>query len=545
MIPQMLLIAVATLVSEDLTCIATGVLIAQGKLGFAEGTLACIAGIFAGDILLFLAGRVVGGRALRWPPLTRFLPPEMVERGADWLRRRGLIVVFLSRFTPGLRLPTYFAAGLLQTRVSAFVTYFFAASVIWTPIVVGATVIFGEELLRRLFAHGSQTLAAFALVFSLLVIAIRLLRPLYSFAGRRRFIGFLKRKVRWEFWPAWAAYLPLLPYLVCLAVRYRSLTLFTAANPGIPSGGFVGESKSQILCHLSRVDGAVAEYGVIPCELGVTRRFETARRFMTENGIEYPVVLKPDVGERGRGVAVIRTAPELEGYLERASADTIIQRHVAGAEFGVFYYRYPHESRGRIFSITEKRFPMVTGDGVSTLAELILRDSRAVCMTAAYERVARRPLSDVPAAGDVVQLVELGSHCRGAVFLDGSRLKTPALEHAIDRISHAHPGFYFGRFDIRTPSVEAFREGHSFSVIELNGVSAEATHIYDPFVSLFEAYRVMFRQWKIAFEIGAANKERGVQPMRLSAFVALLASRVMRKPASGVSSTPEAATETS
>jgi hypothetical protein len=53
----------------------------------------------------------------------------------------------------------------------------------------------------------------------------------------------------------------------------------------------------------------------------------------------------------------------------------------------------------------------------------------------------------------------------------------------------------------------------------------------------------MFRQWKIAFEIGAANKERGVQPMRFSAFVTLLASRVMRKPASGVISTPEAATE--
>jgi hypothetical protein len=82
-----------------------------------------------------------------------------------------------------------------------------------------------------------------------------------------------------------------------LGVRYRSLTLFTAANPGIPSGGFVGESKSQILCHLSRVDGAVAEYAVIPYELSFVRRVETARRFMTENGLDYPIVLKPDVGE--------------------------------------------------------------------------------------------------------------------------------------------------------------------------------------------------------------------------------------------------------
>jgi glutathione synthase/RimK-type ligase-like ATP-grasp enzyme len=39
---------------------------------------------------------------------------------------------------------------------------------------------------------------------------------------------------------------------------------------------------------------------------------------------QYPVVLKPDVGERGNGVAVIRSRKELESYLNRASGDTII-----------------------------------------------------------------------------------------------------------------------------------------------------------------------------------------------------------------------------
>jgi hypothetical protein len=189
--------------------------------------------------------------------------------------------------------------------------------------------------------------------------------------------------------------------------------------------------------------------------------------------------------------------------------------------------------------MTEKRFPSVTGDGTSTLRELILRDGRAVCMAAAYEKVARRPLDDVPAAGDNIQLVELGSHCRGAVFLDGARLKTPALEETIDRIARAHHGFYFGRFDIRAPSVEAFQQG-VFSVIELNGVSAEATHIYDPALSLRGAYRVMFRQWKIAFEIGAANRERGAQPMRFAELMKLLARRVSAKRSAGLRPAPEA-----
>jgi hypothetical protein len=134
-------------------------------------------------------------------------------------------------------------------------------------------------------------------------------------------------------------------------------------------------------------------------------------------------------------------------------------------------------------------------------------------------------MCDIPAPGETVQLVELGSHCRGAVFLDGSQLRTDRLEEAIDRISQAHPGFFLGRFDVRASSWDAFARGQ-FSVIELNGVSAEATHIYDPKVSLLEAYRVMFKQWKMAFEIGAANRGRGAQPMRFSALFKLLGGRI-------------------
>ena len=504
MLPQFCLIALGTLASEDLTCIATGVLIAQGRLSFAEGALACLFGIFLGDVLLFLTGRLAGKSALQWKPLGRFLQAEQVERGAEWLSEKGLIVVFLSRFTPGLRLPTYFAAGLVGTRLAAFSAYFLLAAAVWTPLLVGATVFFGDGLLRAFFnSDGAKSIAAFAGVFGALAIVTWQLRPLLHFTGRRRLVGFVKRKLRWEFWPAWAAYLPLIPYFLYLAFRNRSLTLFTLANPGIPTGGLAGESKSQILCHLSRTEGAVAEFHLLP-----------PGRAPADHPFGYPVVLKPDVGERGSGVAIVHSHAEMARYLAEAAGETILQRYVPGVEFGVFYYRYPEESRGRIFSITEKRFPVVTGDGRSTLRELILRDPRAVCIAATYERLSKHPMSWKPARGEQVRLIEIGSHCRGAVFLDGTHLKTPALEETIDIISQAHPGFYFGRLDVRAPSVTEFQQGR-FCVIELNGVSSEATHIYDPAVSLAEAYRVMFWVWRTAFEIGAQNRARGLEPMGL------------------------------
>src|SRR5437763_643968 len=107
---QLFLIAFATFASEDLTCLATGALIAGGKLGLVPGVLACAAGIYFGDLLLYFAGRA--GR----PVVGRLVDDARVNRASAWLAARGAGVVLVSRFTPGLRLPTYVAAGLLKTR---------------------------------------------------------------------------------------------------------------------------------------------------------------------------------------------------------------------------------------------------------------------------------------------------------------------------------------------------------------------------------------------------------------------------------------------
>ena len=250
----------------------------------------------------------------------------------------------------------------------------------------------------------------------------------------------------------WAAYLPVVPYILYLGLKHRSLTLFTAANPGIPAGGLAGESKSEILDQLAP-SGAVAKYTVVQGPVAT----------------EFPVVLKPDVGERGSGVVIAHSAEELAAHLRPGM---ILQEYVPGVEFGVFYYRFPGEPRGRILSLTHKQFPIVVGDGVSTLEKLILADSRAVAIAPVY--LARHPDAGtrVPAAGERVQLVNIGSHCRGAVFVDGSEYITQALMTRVDEIAHHFSGFYFGRFDVRSPSIEHFKRGE-FLILELNGVTSE------------------------------------------------------------------------
>lgn len=339
---------------------------------------------------------------------------------------------------------------------------------------------------------------------------------------RRLLLSTWRRLTRWEFWPPWAFYPPVVAYLVFLMVKHRSATLFTAANPGMPAGGFVGESKFDILRRLSASAGRVAAAELLPGHLGLATKLDRATAFMTAHAIGFPVVLKPDQGQRGSGVVVVRSAAMLADCLARSTADTIIQEYAPGAEFGVFYYRRPSEPRGHIFSVTEKRFPTVHGDGRGTLEELILGDDRAVCMARFHLDRHRERLQDVPPAGERVELVELGTHCRGAEFVDGEAVLTPALEDAFDEVSRGFDGFCFGRFDVRTPLVEDFRMGRNFKIVELNGVTSEATHIYDPATSLWAAYRVLFEQWRIAFEIGAENRRLGFEPTPVKELVRLV-----------------------
>jgi membrane protein DedA with SNARE-associated domain/pimeloyl-ACP methyl ester carboxylesterase len=516
------LLACATLVSEDLTCITTGLMIARGSIGFLPGTLACFIGIFIGDLLVFLAGRSLGRAVLGKAPLSWFLSADAVAVASEWVERQGARLVFLTRFVPGTRLPSYFAAGMLRTSMARFALYFFIACAIWTPILVGLSAAFGDAV-QQVLTVFRERMALYLLVVGLvLYVALKLVVPLFTWRGRRLLLGRWRRLSRWEFWPRWAFYPPVVLYILWLALKHRSLTIFTAANPAIPGGGFVGESKSQILKALAGAGDAVSPWALLAGELSDNEKLAKVNGLIAEWGSGYPVVLKPDIGERGSGVAIVESETEALSYLAWTGGDLIVQRFAPGQEFGVFYIRMPGQPTGRIFSITDKRFLTLTGDGTHTLEELILRDDRAVCMAPHHFRRHARRLAEVIPAGTSFTLVEVGTHARGALFLDGEWVRTPELEAAIDRMSQTFEGFFFGRYDIRTEDVAEFQRGRGFKVVELNGATAEATSIYDPKNRLGAAYRTLFTQWRLLFEVAAENVRRGVKPAGLGEVLSLM-----------------------
>lgn len=336
-------------------------------------------------------------------------------------------------------------------------------------------------------------------------------------------LDLLERPIsRHEFWPGKLFYFPIALYIGALMLRHRGITVALAANPTFPAGGFVGESKSQVLALVaSAAPEQLASYvswdrtGQHPT---LAAEADAMLALLQDNGLALPVVAKPDLGCRGAGVRLVRSRGDLIAYLDAFPVGhrLILQAYVGlEAEAGIFYARKPGEAQGRIISLTLKYFPYVYGDGRSTLEQLIRADPRAGQVPHLYLGRNAKRLDWAPAAGEPVRLAFAGSHSRGAIFRDGGPLVTPAMTDAFDAIAKRIDGFYFGRFDVRFTDIGDLQRGEGFKILEVNGAGAEMTHIWDARLSLRQAYQALRTQYRLLFEIGAANRSLGHRPMSL------------------------------
>ncbi|MBV9539493.1 MAG: D-alanine--D-alanine ligase [Acidisphaera sp.] len=313
---------------------------------------------------------------------------------------------------------------------------------------------------------------------------------------------------RFEFLPGWAFYTPVVAYWIALGVRYGDWSLPTIANPTIEQGGLCGESKTSIL---DQVTGTARNWlARYVCVAGPDLADAEAAR--QRAGIDYPLVAKPDIGCNGTGVRLVADRAALADYLAEFPRDAavVLQEYVRHpCEAGLFYIRYPGEKRGRVTSVTLKQEPNVCGDGRSTVQQLVLADPRLNAIRHFFIPRLGARLAEVPGRGQTVSLLFVGNHCKGSTFRDGRDEITDALAARIDEVAQATPEFHFGRFDVRYDSLAALRRGEGFSIIEINGVGSEATHVWDPTARLLPSWRDQFFHYRAAFEIGRVNRARG------------------------------------
>lgn len=305
--------------------------------------------------------------------------------------------------------------------------------------------------------------------------------------------------------------MPVYFFAAWFAVRARKLFFFTNVNPAIPLGGAMGESKQGI-------------YKLLPPEILPPTLFVPAGKAMEQVmaeierlGIEFPLIAKPDVGERGFLVRKIESKQALTLHLQQFNINFILQAFLfEPMEMSVLFHRFPADENGKpgafaITSVCIKEFLSVRGDGVRAIRQLMQNDARAAFQIPRFEQENPALLANVPAADALVLLEPIGNHVRGTKFLNGNQFIDKQLIEVFEPICERIDGVLYGRFDLKCASLEALRKG-AFKVMEMNGVLGEPAHVYDPAFGMWRAYRDLYRHWGIIYALHRAQMRKGIRP---------------------------------
>lgn len=312
----------------------------------------------------------------------------------------------------------------------------------------------------------------------------------------------LIRLQNWEYWPFSILYFPVFFYYGWLSLKERSLFFFTSSNPSIEFGGMMGEKKSEIF--------KLIPEDYLPTTF-LVKVGDLANALMASVKLGFPLIAKPNIGERGTWVQKLVDKESLKRYVQECPVDFLLQELVTyPLELGVFYVRRPDENVGMISSIVQKEFLKVVGDGKSTIMELLQSNPRALMTANLESQFLLQHGANVPDLDEVVVIEPIGNHCRGTLFLNDTPKVDAELIAAIDKLAKEIPDFYFGRFDLRCASYESLKKLKEFKILELNGAGSEPAHIYQPGFSLFKAYQAIFWHLSILADISRLNKRRGV-----------------------------------
>jgi membrane protein DedA with SNARE-associated domain len=546
----LVLVALAVSVKDRVSAVLTLLMVAAGTLDIRAGLPGILLGQAIGVGACYYRGAEVRRLRVR-PRVIGEATSARTPRG--WLhlmRQRPLSTAMVTRFMPGEHGLAFEAAGYIGRIPARFAAAAVLSWLAWLAFFAGVTFVIGAWLEQLLAFH--LELPGLLIGTLIAVVIPQCLALGLTYHGRRRVRRIVARWVHREFWPTSVLYMPLLPLFAYQTLRRRSPTVFTCCNPGIGGGGgMIGESKKEILDALGPAEGHVLPSALIAAGARPEERAAEALRTLAERPDlgGFPVILKPDSGQRGFALKLARRADDVRRYFRNVRAPVLLQKYHAGPlECGVLWARYPDGPRdgraGFIFSITRKDFPVLVGDGQRTFEELILDHPRFHTQAAVFLERFAAMRERVLARGEKLRLAEAGNHCQGTLFRDGGDLWSRELEERIDEIArrygwHRSPSgdpdtalesgatesartesgatsmLDIGRFDIRYESDELLRHGQGFAIVEFNGTAGESTNIYDPERSIFWMYRTLARQWGLLYELGASRRDAGARPISL------------------------------
>jgi membrane protein DedA with SNARE-associated domain len=136
-------------IPSELIMPLAGFISTQGQLSFVGLVIAGTLGSVIGAIVLYYAGRWIGGERLRkwsdrhgrWIGLSS----KDLDKSDDWFKRHGAKTVLLGRVVPGVRSLISIPAGVSSMAFPVFLLYTTLGSAIWTVLLAYAGRLLGRN----------------------------------------------------------------------------------------------------------------------------------------------------------------------------------------------------------------------------------------------------------------------------------------------------------------------------------------------------------------------------------------------------------------
>lgn len=310
----------------------------------------------------------------------------------------------------------------------------------------------------------------------------------------------------WEHWPFKILYAPISPIWLWYIIRSGSVWFFTPSNPKLTFGGMEGEPKQEMHDLLPQ-EFAPATFNVLPASY-----FEMVKKKLPEYKINFPLIVKPEVGGQGILFRKIDTEEQLKNYHAKVPVEYIVQEMITyPMEVSVFYYRMPDQPKGTVTGFLHKIPLQIIGDGKQTLQQLITQHPKAKTREAELHIKHGANFNTILQPGEKYMLSYAANHNRGAQFINLQNEIDERLVSIFDKISLGLNDFFYGRYDILCASVEDLKQEKNFCILEYNGCGAEPNHFYDTGYTLMGAYKEILMHWKALYKISRYNNKQGIK----------------------------------
>ena len=290
-------------------------------------------------------------------------------------------------------------------------------------------------------------------------------------------------------------------------LRSGAVWFFTPSNPKLTFGGMEGEPKREMYDLLPK-ELYPTTFNILPDE-----DFKIVLSKLKSSGINYPFIVKPEIGGQGILFRKIDDESSLRRYHSLIPVEYILQKMVHyPIEVSVFHIRHPKETSGIITGFLKKIPLQVLGDGKHTLQQLILQNPKAEKRHNDLRSRHAEMWNKIVPKNEKYILSYAANHNKGAHFIDLKDFINDDLVAVFDKLSIRINDFFYGRYDVMCNSIEELQQGKNFTILEYNGCGAEPNHFYDTGYTLIGAYREILKHWKLLYEISKHNAEQGIKP---------------------------------